>query len=131
MLVKPQLYAGDMGSTLTADSIFGRDPFPSEVARNACQAAFHQQVSDVNTLLRHSESESEGITQGWLQENSLKKSEKEANQVETRRKISYQKCSGQPHEYLFSSASFVCSAQIFLSVYLLFSSLSLCHNDGQ
>ena len=28
-----QLYAGDMGSTLTADSIFGRDPFQSEVAR--------------------------------------------------------------------------------------------------
>ena len=53
MLVKPQLYAGDMGSNLTADSIFGRDPFPSEGARNPCQAAFHQQVSDVNTLLRH------------------------------------------------------------------------------
>ena len=33
-----QLYAGDMGSTLTTDSIFGRDPFPSEGARNACQA---------------------------------------------------------------------------------------------
>ena len=68
---------------------------------------------------------------GRLQENSRKKSEKEANQVETRRKISYQKCSGQPHEYLFSSASFVCSARIFLSVYLLFSSLSPYHNDGQ
>ena len=48
-----QLYAGDMGSNLTADSIFGRDPFPSEGARNACQAAFLQQVSDYNTLLRH------------------------------------------------------------------------------
>ena len=48
-----QLYAGDMGSTLTADSVFGRDPFPSQVARNACQAAFHEQVSDFNTLLRH------------------------------------------------------------------------------
>ena len=41
-----QLYAGDMGSTLTADSVFGRDPFPSEVAMNACQASFHEQVSE-------------------------------------------------------------------------------------
>ena len=42
-----------MGSTLTADSIFVRDPFTSEVARNACREVFHRQVSDVNTLLRH------------------------------------------------------------------------------
>ena len=68
---------------------------------------------------------------GQLQENSRKKPEKEANHVETRRKISYQKCSGQPHEYLFSSASFVCSARIFLGVYFLFSSLYPYHNDGQ
>ena len=102
----------------------------------ACSARFFSMFISCfchypHVITMDSESESEGITQGQLQENSLKKSEKDSNQVETRRKISYQKCSGQPHEYLLSSASFVCSARIFLRVYFLFLSLSPCHNDGQ
>ena len=41
----------DLGSSLTQQAIFGHDPFTSDDARNACQAAFHANIQDMNTLI--------------------------------------------------------------------------------
>ena len=47
-----QWYTTDLGSSLTQQAIFGHDPFTSDDARNACQAAFHANIQDMNMLIR-------------------------------------------------------------------------------
>jgi len=48
-----QWYTTDLGTTLTEQAIFGRDPFVSDNARNACQTEFVNLFPDINVLLRH------------------------------------------------------------------------------
>jgi len=45
------LYAQDLGSTLTAQSLFGTDPFTTDEARQQCQDHFINDVPDLHVLL--------------------------------------------------------------------------------
>ena len=45
------MYAQDLGSSLTAYSPYGTDPFSSEDARKMCQDTFNHEIPDLHFLL--------------------------------------------------------------------------------
>ena len=49
--VAADMYADDMRSILTAESVFGRDPFATETSRNQCSPDFQSLYPDMQHLL--------------------------------------------------------------------------------
>ena len=60
-------YTRDLGTVLSAECIFGQDPFQSVAAKEQCEAQFSHEVSDLRQLLNEAVNGNQRPLQSALQ----------------------------------------------------------------